>query len=117
MKVGIVGSRKFTNINQVRFICSQHLNYDDEIVSGGAIGVDSFAQVVAKELGLPIHIYYPNYKQFGRPAPFIRNTTIAEESDRILAFFQKGKMYQGGTNDTVRKALKLGKEVISFEEE
>lgn len=117
MKVGIVGSREFLNLNQLRRESIKHLTGNDEIVSGGAKGADSFAQIVAKELGIPIHIYYPNYSKYGKPATFIRNTTIAEQSDVILAFFQKGRMYQGGTNDTIEKAKKLGKQIIAFEEE
>lgn len=90
---------------------------DDEIVSGGAHGVDSMAQRYAKENGHTIHIYYPNYNRYGKGATFIRNRIIVEESDLVLAFYQKGRFQQGGTADTAKWARELGKELKEYEEE
>lgn len=116
MRVGIVGSRKFTNFYEVRAECLKHLKDGYQIKSGGAIGVDTYAQHIAKELGLEITIFYPNYAKYGRPAPFKRNTLIAENSDLLLAFFRKDHVMEGGTLDTVKKAQKLGIKVLTFEE-
>ena len=115
--IGIVGSREFKNYEQVKHEFLKHANLDDRIISGGAIGVDSMAQRIAKEHGHPILIFYPNYARYGRGATFTRNEQIAANSDIILAFYQKGRFQQGGTANTAMWARKLGIELLEFEEE
>lgn len=116
-RIGVVGSREFKNWGQLKFVLDQHLKKDDEIVSGGAVGVDSMAQRYAKEFGYDIKIFYPKYAQFGKPATFIRNKLIAENSDLVLAFYQKGRFQMGGTSNTIKWARELGVPFTEFEEE
>ena len=87
----------------------------DVICSGGCRkGGDRFAEVIAKQEGIPIIIYYPNYKRYGRGATFVRNTTVAEKSDVIIACVVKPEesidmileRKKGGTEDTLRKYVK-----------
>ena len=87
----------------------------DVIVSGGCPkGADRFAEKFAKNEGAPILIIYPNYKKFGRGAPIIRNGSVANSSDVIVACVvnpQDGldevlKRKTGGTEDTLRKFCK-----------
>lgn len=115
-RIGVVGSRKFKNWGQLKFVLDKHLKEDDELVSGGAIGVDSMAQRYAKEFGYNIHIYYPKYARYGKPATFIRNKDIVENSDLVLAFYAKGAFQKGGTANSAEWARKLGVPLLEVEE-
>jgi predicted Rossmann fold nucleotide-binding protein DprA/Smf involved in DNA uptake len=116
-KIGVVGSREFRNYRQL----ADHLNTliyrGDSLVSGGASGADSMAQRYAREMGIPITIFYPDYNHYGRGAGFVRNKAIAESSDRIVAFYAKGRFQQGGTANTIEWARKLGIPFEEFEEQ
>lgn len=128
---GLVGSREFANYLQFRRECDNLIQRGDLIVSGGAksstpgmswdskakASADGFAQRYAKEKGLRILIVYPDFAQFGKPATFIRNKDIAEESDVVLCFYRKGHFQEGGTANTAKWARDLGKELLEFEEE
>lgn len=114
--VAIIGSRNFSNWEQLKEEVGQIIRPDDTIVSGGAIGADSMAQRIAKENGLKMIIFYPNYTRYARGAPFVRNKLIAEQADIVLAFYSKGRFQQGGTLHTVEKAKELGKKVYEFNE-
>ena len=60
MKVAVVGNRTGWNYDRVRAVLKFQICMDDTIISGGAIGVDTFAQEFAKEMGCNILILYPN---------------------------------------------------------
>ena len=83
MKIAIIGSREIDNIN-----LDKHLPPDcDEIVSGGARGVDTLAANYAKEHGIKLTVFRPDYDRFGKSAPIIRNRTIVDYSDAVIAFW------------------------------
>jgi predicted Rossmann fold nucleotide-binding protein DprA/Smf involved in DNA uptake len=115
-RVAVVGSRKFTNYAQVCKVLDETLERDDTIVSGGALGVDSMAQRYSKEKGFNLMIFYPRYS-LGPGAAFIRNRTIVDNSDLVLAFYSKDAYQSGGTANTAMYARKLGVELKEFEEE
>jgi hypothetical protein len=48
-----------------------------------------------------------------KAAGFVRNTKIAEECDVLIAVVASDRL--GGTEDTIRKAEKLGKQIILVE--
>lgn len=100
MKYGIVGSRKFNDYEKLKAVLD---SYEDitEIVSGGAKGADGLAKKYAEEKNIPLTEYRPDYKKFGKAAPLKRNTTIIEESDKVIAFWN-GK--SKGTKDSISKA-------------
>lgn len=114
-RIGVVGSREFTNYKQLSDCLDKVCERGDTIVSGGAVGADGFAQRYAKERGLRILVIYPDYNHDGRGATFIRNRYIVENSDRIYAFYAKGRFQQGGTRNTVEWADKLGVPYIEIE--
>ena len=58
-----------------------------EIVSGGARGVDTCARNYALGHGLKLTEFLPDYSRFGKGAPLLRNITIIENADLILAFW------------------------------
>ena len=88
----------------------------DWICSGGCPqGADRFAEKFAKSEGATILIVFPDYKSHGRGAPIIRNTGIAKHSDIINACVMNPEdgiesvleRKTGGTEDTLRKFIKL----------
>ena len=83
MKVAIIGSREFDNFDITPYIPKE----TTEIISGGAVGVDT----VAKEYALAHNIKYteflPEYNTHGRVAPLIRNLSIVRSADHVIAFW------------------------------
>lgn len=113
--IGIVGSRRRNSANDLVLCCielDKIFNDGDWIVSGGCpLGGDSFAEHIAKARGMSIIIHYPNKQRDGIPdCYFARNTLIARDCDVLIALVAEDR--KGGTEDTVKKALKLGKLVI-----
>ena len=92
MKIAIIGSRSVTVSDLTPYVphdCS-------EIVSGGARGVDLCAAKFAKEKGIKLTEFLPNYKKYGRSAPLLRNKLIVEYADSVIAFWDgasKGTAY------------------------
>ncbi len=104
MKLAIVGSRNIKEVN-----IAAHIPVGvTEIVSGGAKGVDSWAQMFAEENGLCFTVLLPQYERYGRGAPLKRNEQIAAYADAALVVWD-GK--SRGTAYTIRCFEKLGKPV------
>ena len=76
------------------------------IVSGGAKGVDFLAKRFAEDKKINFVEFLPDYKNYGKAAPVIRNSLVVECSDKVIAF-PSGK--SRGTLDAIRKAKKAGK--------
>ena len=83
MKVAVIGSRGL----QVDHLEDYLPEGVTEIVSGGARGVDTCTRNYALRHGLKLTEFLPEYGRFGRGAPLLRNITIIENADRILAFW------------------------------
>lgn len=121
MKVAIVGTRRRDAGDDYRAVEEAFKRLltvwpDAEIgiVSGGCSkGGDRFAEGIAEVYGLPITIFYPDWRRYGRAAGPIRNKLIAAECDIMIACVAENRM--GGTEDAIRKVKKLGKEVILVE--
>lgn len=114
-RIGIVGSRrrnKPSDFLKLYAVFKQLYRPGDMIVSGGcATGADRWAEEIAAELQIVPVIYCPDFKNIRIPACyFARNTEIAEDCDVLIALCAPDRT--GGTEDTVRKTLKLGKRVI-----
>ena len=101
MKIAVVGSRTITNVD-----LAPHLTDCDEIVSGGARGVDSFAAAYAKSHNLKLTEFLPEYARYGRAAPIVRNRQIVDYADRILIFWDG---HSKGTASVIAYAKKVGK--------
>lgn len=119
-RIAVVGSREFTNFEQLEREVKNVFREGDWLVSGGAKGADSMAQRLAKEWGIPILVIYPRWYLDGhldKGAGFKRNKLIVENSDIVLAFYRKGHFQEGGTANTATWARKLNVELKEFEEE
>ena len=92
MKLAIVGSR---NLN-VQNIGEYLPDGVTEIVSGGARGIDSTAATYARQNGIPLVEFLPDYPRYRRAAPLKRNQQIADYADALLAFWDgqsRGTLY------------------------
>ena len=118
MKIAIVGSRrrycKFEIWKLFKYLL---LKYEDDltIVSGGAEGVDTWAEQYADDLGIETDIYLPHLDNILNKIDMIRryyarNKLIVENSAVIYAFVHEDR--KGGTENTIWWANKLGKQVV-----
>jgi len=107
--IGIVGSRrrnKQKDFNVVWEAFTKVYLKGDWICSGGCPkGADSFAEQLARDYGIPILIFYPDWKGRGRGAGLERNTDIAKWSNILIACPAEDRT--GGTEDTITKFQKF----------
>ena len=101
MKIAIVGSR-----NVRVFDIGRYISNAEEIVSGGAVGVDSCAAEYASENGIKLTVFLPQYERYGRAAPIMRNKEIVDYADKIIAFWDGSSK---GTLSVIKYAEKTGK--------
>lgn len=117
MKVGVVGNRLGWDYD---FFCevleTLGVNGSDIIISGGAEGVDSFAQGYARENGCEMIILYPKPGLLSPERYFKRNQEIALRCDVLIAF-DKGSSSGSGTLNTINHAKKAKKKVIIIDRE
>ena len=83
MKIAVIGSRGLEIEDMEEYLPAEC----DEIVSGGAAGVDSCAARYALSRGLRLTELLPEYKKYGRAAPIVRNRQIVECVDEVIAFW------------------------------
>jgi len=115
MRLAIVGGRDFND----EFLMAEHIAMfmaaytneelkppDVKVISGGAKGADSLGERFAKIYQVPVTVYKPNWKEYGRSAGFIRNQIIVDNCDMVLAFWDGRSR---GTHDTINKAKKAKK--------
>ena len=105
MKIAIIGSRGIT-IDNIDFFVKDFVKDGDEIVSGGALGVDLCAREYAKSRNLKITEFLPDYKLYGKAAPIVRNRQIVDYADKIIVIWDgrsRGSLF------TMRYARKTGK--------
>lgn len=101
--VAIVGSRTITSLNLDFYINKNNIR---QIVSGGANGVDSIAEKWARQHGIEVLIYKPQYEVYGgKYAPIQRDKELVNASDIVIAFWD-GK--SKGTKFTIEYARELG---------
>ena len=101
MKIAVIGSRDINVADIGKYIAD-----GDEIVSGGAVGVDTCAAEYAKKNGLKLTVFLPQYERYGRAAPIVRNKQIVDYADKVVAFWNGSSK---GTLSVIKYAQKTGK--------
>lgn len=106
MKIAIVGSRNLKINNPEKYLpCDA-----DEIISGGARGIDTCARDFAIKNGIKLTEILPDYEKYGRAAPIKRNDLIIDSADIVLAFWDgksKGTKYVIETCRRKNKRIKI----------
>ena len=112
-RVIVCGGRDFKDRAKCFETLKALLNDKDiEIVSGHASGADSFGEDFAKENGIKVTIFKPDWKRFGRAAGPIRNKSMldyAAEKTPVVVAFWDGK--SKGTKNMISLAEKVSAEV------
>ena len=107
MKIAIVGSRDWPNAKAVIDYVNA-LPPDSVIVSGGALGVDTFAEIAAQKRGLEVEVYRADWAKYGKRAGMMRNADIVNAADCVVAFHYRASR---GTANTINRARRAGKPV------
>lgn len=110
--IGIVGSRRRNSPEDFKLTEEKFLSVyqpNDHIVSGGCPkGADRFAEIISARHKVPIKIHKADWKHLGKSAGFQRNGLIAADAAILIAVVASDRT--GGTEDTIRKFCKLGKD-------
>jgi len=113
MRVAIVGSRNYPcTFEVVKYV--MRLPTNTTVISGGARGVDSIAESIARILGLQTLIFLPDWEKHGKKAGFLRNIEIVKNSDRLVAFWDGESK---GTLHSINLAKQSGIPVTIFDKE
>ena len=107
MKVSVIGSRGLV----IEALGAYLPDGVTEIVSGGAVGVDQSAAIYARANHLKLTEFLPDYETYGRRAPLLRNLTIIDYSDLVLAFWDGSSR---GTQFVIENCRKKNKPVKVF---
>ena len=109
MKIAVVGSREFKDKEFVENMMPEILRTGKyQLISGGARGVDSWAEGMAKFLGCECIIFKPDWDKYGKRAGFLRNELIINEADKVVAFWDGESK---GTKHSIDLAIKAGKPI------
>ena len=103
MKVAVVGSRNVVVENIEQYLPENVT----EIISGGAKGVDTYAETYAKNNNIKITVIKPEYKKYRKGAPLVRNKQIVEMADFVVLIWD-GK--SNGTRFVLDYCKELNKE-------
>jgi len=101
MKIAVVGSREFKNLKLVQDFVA-NLPAGTTIISGGARGVDTEAEVTAIAHWLPTLIFKAEWDKYGKSAGMKRNADIIAAADEVVAFWDGQSK---GTAHTIQLAL------------
>ncbi len=104
MKLAIIGSRN-TDIHDLGKYLPSGV---EEIVSGGAKGIDTCAKNYAVTNKIKLTEFLPEYNKFGKSAPLKRNIQIIEYADEVLAFWDGESK---GTKHVIDSCRQLCKKV------
>jgi len=88
MKTAVIGSKSVTDFQIIKDIINKPINLLEwkitEIVIGGVDYCDLGAALWARQNKIPIRIFQPNWKQWGKRAGLMRNIEIVSYADAII---------------------------------
>lgn len=111
MKLAIIGSRTFTDFDYLKSKVNKIIeSYNiDRIISGGANGADTLAEIYANKYNICTTIFSANWEKYGKKAGYIRNKEIVNRSDMGIAFWDGQSK---GTRHTIKLFKSSKKEII-----
>jgi len=112
--IGIVGTRRRDRLRDYLAVEKEflkHYQHGDIICSGLCPkGADRFAVVLSEKYDTATRWYRAKWEKHGKAAGFVRNTYIARDSHILIACVAPDRT--GGTEDTIKKYLKMGKKKL-----
>lgn len=112
MRIGIVGSREFKDLEKVREFV-RGLNNDDVVVSGGCRGVDRIGVEEGRKCGLKcVELKYKG--EFGKSGGMVRNRELVMEIDRCVVFWDGSSR---GSEDMIKLCKVNGVKIEIVREE
>lgn len=108
MKMAIVGSRNLTVDNLGRYLPDNV----DEIIFGGAKGIDTCAREYANSNNIKLTEITPEYSKYGRSAPLKRNLLIIEKAEEVYIFWDEKS---NGTKHVINECRKRQKNMTLIE--
>lgn len=106
----ITGSREVPKMTQKKIEDALEKLHDNHsfslLLSGGATGVDQMGEMWAKQKNIAIKQELPNWKEYGKSAGVLRNQTLVNEADIVVAFWNGRSK---GTKDAIQRAVKANK--------
>lgn len=116
MNIAVVGSRDFYGYSILEEAVDKFIKNNKiksvTIISGGARGADSLAEMYAQKRGYKIKIHEADWDKYGKRAGMMRNEQIIKDSRHILAFWD---MESVGTSHTIRMGEEAGLNVIIYD--
>jgi hypothetical protein len=111
-RICVAGSRHYSDTKRVPPAIMAYAqghggwpNSPVEILSGHSGNVDYAAEHAAREAGLHLRTFVPDWRADGRAAGPLRNSLMIAEADILLAFWDGSSP---GTKDSIFKAAKKG---------
>ena len=102
MKLLVAGSRSIKE-----FDLSPYIPDDvDEIISGGANGIDAIAEKYADDHRISKHIIRPKYHLYKKAAPIKRNREMVDIADEVLVIWDGSSK---GALSTIKYAQSINK--------
>jgi hypothetical protein len=113
MKIAVIGSRGFNDVQLLEVKLDTIKNLIIELISGGAQGADTLAEAWALANNIPIKLFKPDWKKYGRAAGIKRNKQIIESCDYCIAFWD-GK--SKGTASSLKFCKQFNKpfEIVAY---
>ncbi len=107
----VTGCRYWQPTEQMRKVFEEEK--PSMVIHGTCTGVDTVADEVATEMGIPVHREYPDWKSNGRRAGPMRNAAMINvlrrhEGRNIVYAFHRDLEKSRGTKDCVQKANLVG---------
>lgn len=107
MRTIIAGSRKCVTLEDVVNAVNDCPWEITTVVSGKAPGADTFGEMIAGELGIPVDPYpitKEDWEKYGNGAGPVRNRRMAENADALIAVWDGSST---GTLDMINRAKSL----------
>lgn len=106
MRVAIVGSRTITDIRHVEDAVRMSGFSITTLICGTARGPDTLGEQLAKQHGVPIEYFRPDWDTYGKQAGYLRNSQMAERAQAVIAVWD-GK--SRGTAQMIQETKRLGR--------
>ena len=107
------GSRSLTDKNFIFNILKQYLTKEDELIHGGAIGVDTIGGKYCEQNNIVCEIYRPDYKRYHKKiAPKLRNIIMCDIAEEMIAIWDGNSP---GTLHAIEYMKKIGKKIYLYE--